>query len=220
MRISTTLLIATFSSVWLATGAAAQAAPSEHHAAFAVVPGFVSGNSQTGASIGGTVSVDVARWATIEGNGSYLDRGGGADAVALHLSLLAALPTTGRRVSPYVVGGAGIYRASFDLGAPRFFGGLGQYGPGVSLCGGTGACPYGQMPGFYGRRLGAVIIPVGNAGFGTRTFTDPAFSAGAGARVELASHLFLRPEARALFVRGGGLTHTLGTFSCAFGYRF
>jgi hypothetical protein len=186
-----------------------------------VVPGILSGASETGPSIGGLVSVDVTSWGTVEAATTYYDRGTGAHAFALHGSLLVNLRIPSERVLPYVAAGAGMYRASFHLGTQRFFGGRGmQYGPGTTLCNGTGECPYGSMPRFYGRRLGAFTVPAQGAGFGTRTFTDPAVSLGGGLRIAVASHVFVRPDVRVLLVHGGGVTETYGAFSLAVGYRF
>ena len=77
---------------------------------------------------------------------------------------------------------------------------------------------YGQMPMFYGNRMG----PVGQDGhfYGHRSFTDPAVSVGGGIKVDLGSRLSLRPDARALVVTSGRDTYTVGLFTVNFGYRF
>ena len=76
-----------------------------------------------------------------------------------------------------------------------------------------------HMPSFYMNRLGPLTVPAG-ANWGTRTFTDPALTLGGGVRLDLSSHLFVRPDARALVVVGGGDTYTVGMFSFNIGYRF
>jgi hypothetical protein len=56
--------------------------------------------------------------------------------------------------------------------------------------------------------------------FEARTFTDPVVTMGGGVRVTLATHLELRPDARALVVLDGGNSHTIGVFGLNVGYRF
>ena len=68
-------------------------------------------------------------------------------------------------------------------------------------------------------RLGPLTVPAGG-NWGTRTFTDPALTVGGGVRLDLGSHLSVRPDARALVVIGGGDTYTVGMFSFNIGYRF
>lgn len=197
--------------------AAAQGAPVRTRVSFA--PGIAFDRADTGPSISGALTVDLSSRLALEGTGAFVGRGSGADAFSLQAGLLAHLLTGDGRVVPFVAGGAGLYRASFDLGAQRFFGG-GQYGPGASLCGGTGVCPYGGMPAFYGRRLRSVNAPLAGGQWPSRTFTDPAFHLGVGARVALAPHVFVRPEFRGLFVAADGDVQSLGIASVAFGYQF
>lgn len=216
-------LLALLAALVAAPVAAQTATPATdaHRVSIWIGPSVVSGASDTGPAVSGSVGIELSRWAALEGAGTYFDRGAATDALGLHASLLVNLKPDARRVLPYAAAGVGIYRASFDLDAPSYFGGMGgQFGPGTSFCGGTGDCPYGQMPAFYGRRLGGVMTPASGARFGTRTFTDPAASMGAGARIDVTSHVFVRPDARLLFVFGDGQTETLGTVSIAFGYRF
>lgn len=77
----------------------------------------------------------------------------------------------------------------------------------------------GEMPRFYGERLGRMMVPATGA-WGTRAFNDPALSFGGGLRLNLAQHLEVRPDARAIVVFGGGSSHTVGVFGVNLGYRF
>jgi hypothetical protein len=63
------------------------------------------------------------------------------------------------------------------------------------------------------------LVPT-NAAWGTRTFTDPAVSFGGGVRINVARHLEVRPDARAIVVLDGANSHTVGIFVVNIGYRF
>ncbi len=77
----------------------------------------------------------------------------------------------------------------------------------------------GQMPMFYANRLGAMAVPA-NGRWGRRSFTDPAISLGGGVRLDVSNKVYVRPDARALLVVGGGDTYTVGSLSVSLGYRF
>jgi hypothetical protein len=189
--------------------------------ALSIVPGAVFDSADTGPSIGAAITLDLSPRIAFEGAGTYVNRGSGLDALNIQAGLLANLANVNGRVVPFVAGGAGVYRASLDLGVPRFFGGAGgQFGPGTSLCGGTGVCPYGHVPEFYARRLGALTAPSVVDGWPTRTFTDPAFHLGTGVRLYATRQVFVRPELRGLFVVGDGRVQSLATASVALGYAF
>lgn len=187
----------------------------------AVVPGAAFDSANTGPSIGGAITVELSSRFAVEGSGTYVDRGAGATALNVQAGVVANLITSNERVLPFIAAGAGVYRASFDLAAQRFFGGTGaQFGAGSSLCGGTAMCPYGNMPTFYGRRLGAMNTPGIGGTWPTRTFTDPAVHLGGGVRINLTPNVFIRPEVRGLFVVADNAVESLGAVSAAFGYRF
>lgn len=187
----------------------------------AVAGGAAFDSRDTGPSLGGTITLDLSSRFAVEGSGAYLGRGPGADAFSLQAGLLANLAPRSAQIIPFIAAGAGIYRASFDLAAERFFGGAGaQFGPGMALCAGTGVCPYGNMPAFYGRRLGAVSTPAAGAAWPTRTFTDPAFHMAAGARIPVTTHVLIRPEIRGLFVVANSTVHSIGALSVGLGYEF
>lgn len=177
--------------------------------------GLSAGSSDAGAAIGATVSCDLTDRLAIEGSGAYLDRGPGADAIAVNASLIVNLTPHAEKSVPYIAAGLGIYRASFDLGHSRFFGAPGSsfglgYGAGVCAPGAghgmgpgfgglNGPCQYGQFPGFYRQRLGPLDVTPGLE-WGSRHFSDPAFTLGGGLRLNLTPRLALRPNVRALIV--------------------
>ena len=212
--------------------------------ALSFVGGAASTSSTTGVALGGSWLVDLNDHASVEAQGTYLDRGAGTDAVSVHGSLLVNLLPARERIVPYAAAGGGLYRTSFDLANPAFLGPVGaQFGPGSVVCPvpgtgvgpgpgagfgpGTGSCPatatgywgVGQMPGFYARRLGPMAVPVSGA-WDTRSFTDPAVSIGGGIRFNVNDRLMVRPDIRALVVFAEGDTHTLGVFGMQLGYRF
>jgi hypothetical protein len=206
--------------------------------------GAGSSNSTTGVALGGSWLFDVNDRAAVEAQGIYLDRGAGADAMSVNGSLLVNLVSARARLVPYAALGGGLYYSSFDLSNAAFLGASqSQFAPGSIVCPalgtgiglgpgfgfgpGTGTCPsnaagywgVGQMPAFYGRRLGPMTVPASGP-WHTRSFTDPAVSVGGGLRVNLTDHLMMRPDVRALIVFAEGDTYTLGVYGIQFGYRF
>jgi hypothetical protein len=212
--------------------------------AVSFIGGAGSSSSTTGVALGGSWLFDVNDRASVEAQGTYLDRGAGVDALSVSGSLLVNLLPARERIVPYAAVGGGVYRTSFDLANAALLGAVGaQFGPGSVVCPapgtgvgfgpgpgfgpGTGTCPatvtgywgVGQMPGFYARRLGPLGVPVGRA-WETRSFADPALSIGGGLRFNVNEHLMVRPDIRALVVFADGDTHTLGVFGMQLGYRF
>jgi hypothetical protein len=212
--------------------------------AVSFVGGAGTTSSATGVALGASWLFDVNDRASLEAQGTYIDRGAGTDAVSVSASLLANLVSGRERIVPYAAIGGGLYRTSFDLANPAFLG-PGQYGfsPGSLVCPapgtgvgpgpgpgfgpGSNTCPatvagswgVGQMPGFYARRLGPMPVPSGGV-WETRSFIDPAVSVGGGVRFNVSERFVVRPDARALVVFAGGETHTIGVFGMQLGYRF
>lgn len=233
-----------FVAVVVAVGTPAVFAQSEPRAAVSVVAGIGSGSSDTGVALGGALLVDLHDRVSVEGQGVYLGRGKGADALNAGGAVLINLLPSSDPLVPYAAIGAGVYHASFDLNDPRFLGPVGpQFGAGSTVCpapgsgmgagpgpgfgSGTGTCPaavagywgVGAMPNFYGRRLGPLAVPRGGA-WESRAFTDPALTIGGGFRFNVSDRLMVRPDVRALVVLAEGETHTLGVFVVHVGYRF
>ena len=65
---------------------------------------------------------DLTSHLAIEGQGAYLDRGHGLDALSATASLLVSLRRAREPIVPYAAAGGGLYRAVFDLDEPRFQG--------------------------------------------------------------------------------------------------
>jgi hypothetical protein len=233
--------VAIIAVLTLASPALAQ--PSDR-TAVAFTAGVSTGEEQTGAALGGTVLVNVTQRLTVEANGTYLDRGSGADAVNVGASLLFNLFAVRARTAPYVVIGGSVHHATFDLSDARFLGNREiPYAAGSRVCAAPGigagagpmpgwgvghmACPsnmagylgIGDMPRFYGTRLGALEIPA-NGRWDDVSFTDPAVSFGGGVRLNLNDRLMIRPDLRALIILGDGDKHTVGVFVVNVGYRF
>jgi hypothetical protein len=205
--------------------------------------GAATDSADTGVAAGGALLFDVHERISLEGQGTYLRRGEGADAFNVSGSVLVNLLPASEAIVPYGAVGAGIYRVSFDLDRPRFLGPTGTqfaagsrvcpapgsgfgFGPGAGLGSGSATCTgnvgywgVGDFPNFYARRLGALPFPRGGT-WGARDFTDPVVNVGAGVRLNVTDRLMVRPDARALIVFAEGETHTVGVFVVHVGYRF
>ena len=154
-----------------------------------IVGGLSSGSGGSGGAIGATVAAVLSDRLSLEGRGVYLDRGPGADALDVNVSLLVNL-LTARRAVPYVAIGGGIYRASFDLDNPRFFGVMGNLTPGSQIVptpggwgmmGWAGAQPWGPgqqwggQPWGPGQQWGPAWM-MGNFPWNGTTWNGPWFS--------------------------------------------
>jgi hypothetical protein len=204
--------------------------------------GTATGSADTGVAAGGALLFDVNDRISLEGQGTYLKRGAGAEAFTVSASVLINLLPASQSIVPYGAVGAGVYHASFDLDQPRFLGPAGtQFGAGDAVCpnlgsgfgpgpgagfgSGSATCTasaywgVGALPTFYARRLGALPFPVGGT-WGSRHFTDPVVNVGGGVRFNVTDRLMVRPDARALIVFAEGKTHTVGVFVVHVGYRF
>jgi hypothetical protein len=207
----------------LAAGAAqAQTQPPidwQRSSSLFLTAGASSGAAETGATFGGAVAWDLTSRFTIDGSGTWLGRGPGIDGFAAQLGgAFNLLPAGAYRVTPYVAGSFGFYRATFDLAHPglRAAEGAGHCQAGQAAAGAAvGPCLQQGMPTFYARRL-----PAGGGLLETRSFTDPAFTAAGGLTLALTQHVLLRPEAGILVVTADGESHRIGMFSVNIGYRF
>lgn len=207
----------------------------------AFIGGGAVTSSTAGPLLGGTIVYDLSDRLSVEGQGAWFRRGSGAEAMSLNGSVLINLLPLGGAVVPYAAIGGGMYHASFDLAHARLLGAIqGPFAAGDQFCPspgigymhrlgpGFGDCVVdatsewwgvGRMPDFYARRLGMLVVPA-EGRWGSRTFTDPAVSVGGGVRLNLARHLEVRPDARAIVVFDGGRSHTVGLFGVNIGYRF
>jgi hypothetical protein len=184
-------LIAVFAacgSLW------AQAAPPgnawSHGTTLSVSAGAATGSSETGAQVGGTIGWEITPRIAVEGNGTWFDRRNGAEAFAATLAVQAALTRTGP-VAPFVEGGFGLYRASFDISRSA-------------------------VPGFYRDRMtpGAIGYSV------TNTFTDPAVLVGAGLNVFATPHIAIRPQVEAWIVTRNSQSYVMTAVAVRAAYHF
>ena len=135
--------------------------------------GMATDGDHLGPVIGGVAGYEITPRFTIEGSGSWLEFGEGMNAFAGAIKLRARL--SGRRtVDPFVLGGVGFYRASFDR-------------------------PSSVAPGFYRNRLRSP-----GTGLGDTSFTDPALVVGAGVNVFVTRHVALRPDVESFIVLRDG----------------
>lgn len=205
-----------------AAGARAQGTPGGNTAVY-LQAGAGSAEEGTGALAGGVVLQQVTRRLAVELSAAHLDRGPGISATPVGASLLFHVLPGERRLSPYVAAGAGLYRASFDLSHARFD----PRGPAMGPMVIPGGAPNsgvivwvdGVLPDFYSDRLAAALMPAEPLQ-GSRAFTDPALVLGGGIRLALATRGELRADARAVSVRRGGESDTLGVFTLQLGFRF
>jgi hypothetical protein len=104
---------------------AQQAAPPEPQRATTlnVFAGAATDSSQTGLTAGMAMGWDATPRFALEGNGSWLDRGDGANAFAAAAKLQVRVRSV-RPVVPFVEAGFGLYRAWFDpdsTSIPEFY---------------------------------------------------------------------------------------------------
>ncbi len=204
--------------------------------------GLAAGSTGTGPAVGGRLTFDLNDRVAIEGAGAWAGRGSGADAGSVTASLLVNLTRADRKAVPYAAIGGGLYRAMFDMGDRRFFGGMGSQYAGSQLVpvagmhgvgmmqGYTGSGMWtepwsgptwdvSQMPMFYLQRMGTMQVPA-DGRWGMHSFGDPAVSVGGGVRMDVSARVYVRPEFRALVAFADGRSFTTGLFTMGIGYRF
>lgn len=151
--------------------------------------GAASASSETGPLAGGAVGWEVTRRVALEGSGSWLNRRNGAEAFAADLKALVNV-TAARPVVPFLEGGIGLYRASFDS----------------SL---------GTLPGFYqGRTTG------NGTNVTRMAFTDPSFILGGGVNLFATRHIAIRPDVEAKIVRRNSQNYVVTAVSVHMAYHF
>lgn len=151
--------------------------------------GAASASSDTEVAFGGAVGWELTPHFTVEGRGIWLDAGPRADAFAALLGArIPILPA--RPVVPFVSGGVGVYRATFDQALS-------------------------EVPGFYQRRMMS-----GASEFRGRTFNDFAVALGAGADIFLARHVALRPDVTVLIVTTRSDKRAVPVYGVQLAYHF
>ena len=144
--------------------------------------GMAIDSTHSGPAIGGLIGYEVSPRLTIEGGGSWTDFGEGATAFAG--AVKARVRLWGQRtVDPFVTGGVGFYRTSFDRTSQ-------------------------VAPGFYRRRLRTPPGAVGQI-----SFTDPALVAGAGMNIFVTRHFAVRPDIETFIVLRDSRSHVVTSLS-------
>jgi len=162
----------------------------DHGTTMSLFGGAASADSQTGALVGLGVGWETSPVIGIEGTTSWLDRQRGADAFAASLVLVGTWANL-TRVKPFIEGGVGLYRASFDSARS-------------------------VVPDFYRRRMTAPGLGASAA----NTFTDPTLVLGGGANVFLARHVAIRPDVNVALVLRGGHSLTVTSARVHLVYHF
>jgi hypothetical protein len=156
----------------------------------ALFAGGASAASSTSPAVGAALGWEIVPHFTLEGSGAWTGEGDGARSFAALLGPRVNLMSP-RTVVPFVSGGIGMARASFDSGA-------------------------GDVPDFYARRMPEAAGTLR----GRHTFQDVAFGLGGGFDVFLKRHLALRPDIRVFFVRAGATTRTMAVYGVHVAYHF
>lgn len=200
--------------------------------------GLSAGSGTGGGAFGLTATFSLTDRVAIEGSGLFSMSHMSTDSQSVTGSLLFNLlpAREGERMVPYVAGGLGLYRSSFDMDGIGF-GSFMSQNPGytgmMSLAGGGFGMMQGSygtyiagnpvftpanMPSFYANRMG-MFAPT-NGRFGRRSFTDPAVSFGGGVQIRAGEHFVVRPDVRAIMAIANGSQRTVGVVSIGFGYGF
>ena len=206
--------------------------------------GLLSAGVVPSAVLGANLAVDLTNRVAVEGEVLYFTKARWASATAATGAVRVAVGPFGWADTfvPFVVGGAGVHRASIDLFDRRLLGPIDAAStPGQAFCpsrgSGPGAGPgsgfsgapcspgaaatwgVGDLPEYYARRLGTLVVPADRR-WPTRSFVDPAVTAGGGFHVHVGDRLVLQPEARIWITMAEGNTRTAGVFSVLAGYGF
>jgi hypothetical protein len=144
--------------------------------------GMAVDSQNNGPAIGGLIGYEVSPRLTIEGGASWIEFGQGADAFAGAIKVRTRLWGQ-RTVDPFVTGGVGLYRASFERASQ-------------------------VTHGFYRRRLALPATAPGEI-----VFTDPALVAGAGVNIFVTRHFAVRPDVEAFFVFRDSRSHVVTSLS-------
>jgi hypothetical protein len=188
----TRVLMAVAAMLWLAPRASAQVKASNEWRTGTTIAGFIGGatESRTEAATGLSIGWELLPHLTIDGSGVWtVPRNGSATFTALLGTRINLTPP--QPVVPFVSGGVGLQRATFDPTASA-------------------------VPDFYQRRMNG-----GASGLGrSYTFDDFAYAAGAGADFYLRKHLALRADARVVFASAGGATRAVSVYGLHLAYHF
>lgn len=143
-----------------------------------------------GGLMGGGAGWMVTPTFGLEGQVGWSDGVGGAETFAASL-VSRWSPRRPRPAVPFVKGGVGLYRASFDNATT-------------------------QMPEFYRRRLTTADMALDHA----TTWIDPTIVAGGGFDIFASRHVAIRPEIDVAFVLDGGRAYPVTTVTVHLAYHF
>jgi len=144
--------------------------------------------SSSGPLIGGGVGWEMTPRIGLDGAVHWFSRSEGSEAFAAALTVRAAL--AGSPVAPFLRGGVGLYRMTFDGARPD------------------------EVPGFYGRRL----TPSAGSRI-HHTFTDPTLILGGGVDFFLTRKLALAPQWEVAWLRRQGHSHVVTAASIRIAYH-
>jgi len=162
----------------------------QHGSTLNLFAGTAAASSHRGAIGGGAVGWELKPRFAVEGSGEWMEWGAGSHAFALAITAQTGLAGP-RPVMPFLTGGVGLYRASFDR-------------PGTA------------MPGFYSRRMAMDGVRMGT----TATFTDPAIVFGGGVSAFLNRHWAIRPDVREMVVLRNSGSYVVTAFAVHVAYHF
>jgi hypothetical protein len=202
----------------------------------------VSVEPATRAAIGGTAAVDLTSHLAVGLDADYFGISDWARTVSVAGTLAVALARDGwaSPMVPYLIGGAGYHRQEFELGSTTILGPIDAVPPGTRFCPapgrgpmapgdtrfGPGECASGDLPrwgvndlpAFYARRLGVLMVPDDQV-WPERVFEDLAYTVGGGVRFR-AGRVVLGPEVRLWIATHDGHTRPSALFGGTVGYRF
>jgi hypothetical protein len=230
-------------AVGLAMPGAARA-QSEFGTTAIVHASVVAARPATSAALGVGLSRDLTERLAIEGDVVYFTRGRWATALTATGAARIAVGPFGwsDTAVPFILAGGGVQRATIDLADPRLLGPMASaWQPGDVFCPdrGTGPAPgagsgfgqgpcaanpighwgVGELPDFYARRLGPLVVPAGGEWL-DRSFVDPALTIGGGLHLHVGRHLVVQPEVRMWTVIADGRTRTSALIGVVAGYGF
>lgn len=163
-----------------------------HGTTLGATVGVATDAEATGAMAGVLMGWEMRPTFSIEGSASWLDRGPGNDAFTASLAAKMCLGGT-RPVVAFAAGGFGLY----------------HYSTGPNSTG---------VPGFYADRM--ADTPGGGNGRVGHSFTDPAFTLGAGLDLHLSRHIVIRPDVTGIFAFTSSAIHAVPVVGVHFVYHF
>ena len=161
----------------------------KHGSTLNLFAGAATASSRRAAIAGGAVGWEVMPRFAVEGSGEWMEWGTGSRAFAAAITAQAGLAGP-RPLMPFLTGGIGLYRASFDRINP--------------------------MPAFYGRRMAMDGMHEGT----TPTFTDPTVVFGGGVNAFLSGHWAVRPDVREIVVLRNSRSHSMTVVAVHVAYHF